>query len=92
MRHLLLGAYACICLACLTWPVYTEFGAHIEPFVLGLPLSFAWVIGWALVTFAVMVCYHLADQRAERQAIERRRERSEPASDSSDADRAAGAT
>ena len=68
MRHVMLGAYALTCLACMVWPVYAEFGTRIEPFVLGVPFSFAWVIGWALVTFAVLCAYHLADERAHERA------------------------
>lgn len=64
MRHILLGAYALVCLACLVWPVYGEVGAHIEPFVFGLPFSFAWVVGWGVLTFAVLCAYHFADERA----------------------------
>ena len=66
MRHLLLGVYALVCLACLIWPVYAQVGTRIWPFVLGLPFSFAWVIGWAVLTFLVMGVYHIVDERAER--------------------------
>lgn len=65
MRHVLLGAYVAICLLCLIWPVYAQVGAHIEPFVLGLPFSFAWVVGWCITTFLVMWAYHIADERAD---------------------------
>lgn len=33
-----------------TWPVYALF-AGIEPRVLGLPLSLAWIVGWVLASF-----------------------------------------
>jgi hypothetical protein len=46
-------------LVCLIWPVYAWIGVHIEPFVLGLPLSFAWVLGWVVLTFAVLLAYHV---------------------------------
>ena len=64
MRHMLLGAYVLACLACLIWPVYGAVGTRIEPFIFGLPLSFAWVVGWCLLTFVVMCAYHVADERA----------------------------
>jgi hypothetical protein len=47
----------------MTWPGYALFGNSIEPYVLGLPFSFVWVIGWVLATFAVMVIYHNTGDR-----------------------------
>lgn len=66
MRHWLFAAYCLVCLASLTWPVYAEVGGHIEPFVLGLPPAFAWVIGWLLLTFLVLLGYHVSCERAAR--------------------------
>jgi len=65
IRNLLLGIYAVCCLLALIWPVYARFGNSIEPYVLGLPHSLAWVVGWVLVTFFVLVAYH-ATGRDER--------------------------
>ena len=65
IRNLLLGIYAVCCLLALTWPVYTRLGNSIEPYVLGLPHSLAWVVGWVLTTFVVLVAYH-ATGRDER--------------------------
>jgi hypothetical protein len=59
IRNLLLGIYAVTCLLAMTWPVYDRFGNSIEPYVLGLPHSLAWVVGWVLATFVVLVAYHL---------------------------------
>ena len=53
-----LGVYALVCLAALTWPGYAWLGNRIEPFVLGLPLSLAWNVGWVLLTFVVLAAYH----------------------------------
>ena len=58
IRNLLLGGYAVSCLLAMTWPVYARFGNSIEPYVLGLPFSLAWVVGWVLMTFVVLVAYH----------------------------------
>jgi hypothetical protein len=66
MRHWLLAAYCLVCLVCLLWPVYAEVGGRIEPFVLGLPLAFAWMIGWMLLTFAVLLVYHLRCEHLAR--------------------------
>ncbi len=57
-RHLLLAVYVVICLGALTWPGYAWFGNSIEPYVLGVPFSLAWVILWVLLTFLVLVTYH----------------------------------
>jgi len=58
LRNALFGLYAVACLMAMTWPVYAKFGNSIEPYVLGIPFSFAWVVGWVLATFVVLVIYH----------------------------------
>ena len=58
LRHALLALYAATCLLALTWPGYAWFGARIRPWVLGLPFSLAWVVGWVLLTFLVLVTFH----------------------------------
>jgi hypothetical protein len=58
IRNLLLGVYSVSCLLAMTWPVYDRFGNSIEPYVLGLPRSLAWVVGWVLMTFVVLIAYH----------------------------------
>jgi len=65
IRNLLLGIYAVSCLLAMTWPGYALFGNSIEPYVLGLPYSLAWVVGWVLATFVVLLAYH-ATGRDER--------------------------
>ena len=59
IRNLLLGVYAVACVLAMTWPVYAWLGNSIEPYVLGLPFSLVWVVGWVLMTFVVMVAYHV---------------------------------
>ncbi len=58
-RDLALGVYVLVCAASLVWPLYGLLGNRVEPFVLGLPLSFAYNIGWVLLTFFVLLGYHL---------------------------------
>ncbi len=41
-------------LLAVTWPVASWFGAA-EPFVLGLPLSLAWPVGWILLGFVMLL-------------------------------------
>ena len=60
IRRFLLIAYFTVCTIALVWPVYARIGNHLQPFVLGLPLSFAWVIGWVLMTFAALIAYHFS--------------------------------
>ena len=57
--RILLGVYLTACFFALTWPGYDLLGNRIEPFVLGLPLSLMWNVGWVLGTFAVLIAYHL---------------------------------
>jgi len=44
----------------LIWPVYPLAGS-IRPYVLGLPLSFAWVVGWLVVMFVALVLFYRTD-------------------------------
>jgi len=50
------------------WPLYAVFSAA-EPFILGFPLSFAWLISILLFTFATMIFLYITDnRRIEQQA------------------------
>ena len=40
----------------------------IEPYVLGVPYSLVWVVGWVLLTFVVLGLYHLIGEWEERSA------------------------
>jgi hypothetical protein len=51
-------------LVALTWPVYAWAGARVEPRILGLPFSMAWVVLWIALTFAALVLYELLGERA----------------------------
>lgn len=44
----------------LIWPVY-PLAADIRPYILGLPLSFAWVVGWLVVMFVALILLYRAD-------------------------------
>ncbi len=63
LRNALFGLYALACLLAMTWPGFAHFGNSIEPYVLGLPFSFVWVIAWVLATFVVLVIYHNTGDR-----------------------------
>ncbi len=66
MRHLAFAIYVLACLAAMTWPGYAWLGNRIEPYVLGIPFSLAWVIGWVLLTFVVLTAYHASGERRAR--------------------------
>lgn len=48
----------------LIWPVYPLFSG-IYPLILGLPLSFAWVIVSLLAAFFLLLWYYLTDPKEE---------------------------
>ena len=58
MRDGLLVLYVLACLLANSWPVYAWFGNSIQPYVLGVPFSMAWVVGWVLLTFVAVAAYY----------------------------------
>ena len=44
----------------LIWPIY-PFAGSIRPYLLGLPYSFAWVVGWLIVMFVALVLLYRTD-------------------------------
>jgi len=46
----------------LIWPIYPLFSG-IYPMILGLPLSFAWIIGMLLGCFFLLLWYYLTDPK-----------------------------
>lgn len=44
----------------LVWPVY-PLARSIRPYVLGLPFSFAWVVGWLVLVFVALVLFYRTD-------------------------------
>ena len=59
-----LGLYLVLCTLSLVWPGLAWVGDDEVPFVLGLPFHLAWSVGWVILTFAVLVAYHLARSRS----------------------------
>lgn len=45
----------------LIWPVYPSV-AGVRPYVLGLPFSLAWVVGWLVVVFVALVLLYRAEE------------------------------
>ena len=58
------AAYCLTTMAALTWPVYAWAGARIEPRIVGVPFSMAWVILWVLLTLVALVLYESLRGRA----------------------------
>ena len=58
------AVYAAVA-ACLVWPLYPLAAASAFPLVLGLPLSFAWVVGALLAGFLAVAALYLGDAREE---------------------------
>lgn len=48
----------------LLWPVYPAVSG-IRPYVLGLPFSFAWVVGWLVVMFGALVVLYRHDHTSD---------------------------
>ena len=48
----------------LIWPVY-PLASDIRPYILGLPLSLAWVVGWLTVMFVALVLLSRTDEPSE---------------------------
>ena len=65
LRHILFGLYVVLCLLAMTWPGYAWFGNSIEPYVLGLPFSLAWVVAWVLATFVVLTAYNATGRESD---------------------------
>ena len=68
LRNGLFAAYVVACLCAVCWPGYPAFGNSIEPYVLGLPFSLAWTLGWVLLTFVVLLAYHVTGERRDGDA------------------------
>jgi hypothetical protein len=65
LRHGLFAIYVVVCLTMICWPGYAWLGNSIDPYVLGLPFSLAWVVGWVLMTFLTLVVFHLTAERSD---------------------------
>lgn len=44
------------------WPGHDIFGSA-TPLILGLPLSFAWIILWVIISFVAMLALHFSDNK-----------------------------
>lgn len=56
------GLYFVCMAAAVTFPGVRPFNS-IRPFILGLPFSFAWVVGWVLGAGVVFFLVYLAEHR-----------------------------
>ncbi len=60
LPNVLLALYLVLCTLAVAGPGAQWAGGRIEPFVLGLPFSFAWYGIWSVATFLVLALYHRA--------------------------------
>ncbi len=63
LRYRLAIAFFILYLIAVTWPV-AQWVASPTPFVLGLPLSLAWSIGWIIAGFLVLVILEWLRERS----------------------------
>lgn len=54
-----LAVYFLCCAAALTWPGYEWAASSVEGLVLGVPFALFWNVLWVLLTFVVVLLYHL---------------------------------
>ena len=57
----------------LIWPIAGIFGG-IYPMILGLPLSFAWVVAMLVSAFFLLLWYYLSDPAHKQSSIPREQE------------------
>ena len=67
-RNVLLALYVALALFMLCWPGYAMFGNSIEPYVLGLPFSLAWIVFWVFASFLALVAFYLTDPAERRES------------------------
>ena len=67
LRKIIFFVLLLIIQLCVIWPGYTFF-ADIYPMILGLPLSFFWIIVMLLSAFFLLLWYYLTDPSHEQQS------------------------
>jgi hypothetical protein len=60
-RRLVFLSVLILGLLSIIWPIYPLFG-DIRPFILGLPLSFAWPIIWLVIIFLALLFLYRTDR------------------------------
>jgi len=56
-------AFSVVMALMMVFPVYA-LGNRVEPFVLGMPFSLAWVVFWIAVEFLGLVAFFVWEERA----------------------------
>ncbi|GEM_PF-5225715 len=62
-RDRLLVLFLLVCLGSLCWPGCKYFAGRVEPMVLGIPFSLAFVVGWAIASFFALLAYDVSRPR-----------------------------
>ena len=63
LRHRLCLTAVLLILACMLWPGYLP-ALRVDPYVLGLPFAYAWIVGCIVAAFIVLLLTYRADRRA----------------------------
>jgi len=66
--HVAFALFCACAFVALTWPVYPRLGNRIEPRVLGLPFSLAWIVGWTVASLIALVLYERGVSRRSEQS------------------------
>ncbi len=66
--HVAFAVFCACALLALVWPVYPALGNRIEPRVLGLPFSLAWIVAWIVASFLALVAYEWGTRRNEQRS------------------------
>lgn len=64
--RLMIFIFSILAFLSIMWPGYAHF-ADYEPFILGIPLSFAWIILWVILSFVAMMSMYILDNRDEEE-------------------------
>ena len=59
MARFVLALMILVTAGALIWPGPQLFTQQVEPFVMGLPFAFAWMVGWVVATCLVLGVYHV---------------------------------
>ncbi len=65
-------AFLIVMTAAVTWPGVTYFN-RIEPRVFGIPFNFAWVAGWIVLAFVVLLLLERTVSNAEKRDEQKNR-------------------
>ena len=66
LRQALLAAFALLCAAALSWPLYPTALSGRPLLTGGIPTALWWVIGWVVASFVALAAYELSGTGEEK--------------------------